>query len=103
MDLSTLLRRHPQLLARRKELPLPPPYAQQAALDALAAYNNISPASRPGGTDPSAGQLGGHVVPPGVYKAAGGSFQITGSDLTLDALGDINAIWVFQSRRAPLP
>ena len=70
--------------------------AQQAALDALAAYNNISPASRPGGTDPYAGQLGGQVVPPGVYKAAGGSFQIIGSDLTLDALGDINAIWVFQ-------
>ena len=70
--------------------------ATQAAADALAAYNNISPASRPGGTDPYAGQLGGHVVPPGVYMAAGGSFQITGSDLTLDALGDVNAIWVFQ-------
>ena len=70
--------------------------ATQAAADALAAYNNISPASRPGGTDPFAGQLGGHVVPPGVYMAAGGSFQITGSDLTLDALGDVNAIWVFQ-------
>ena len=70
--------------------------ATQAAADALAAYNNISPASRPGGTDPYAGQLGGHVVPPGVYMAAGGSFQITGSDLTLDALGDVNAMWIFQ-------
>jgi hypothetical protein len=70
--------------------------AQQAALDALNAYNSISPASRPGGTDPGAGQLGGLVLAPGIYMAAGGSFQITGSDLTLDAQGDINAIWVFQ-------
>jgi len=71
--------------------------AQQAALDALAAFNNISPASRPGGTDPGAGQLGALVLAPGIYMAAGGSFQITGSDLTLDAQGDTNAIWVFQS------
>ena len=71
--------------------------AQQAALDALNAYNNISPASRPGGTDPGAGQLGGLVLAPGIYMAAGGSFMITGSDLTLDAQGDTNAIWVFQS------
>jgi hypothetical protein len=70
--------------------------AQQAALDALAAYNSISPASRPGGTDPGAGQLGALVLAPGTYKAAGGSFQITGSDLTLDAQGDVNAVWVFQ-------
>jgi len=71
--------------------------AQQAALDALNAFNNISPASRPGGTDPGAGQLGGLVLAPGIYMAAGGSFMITGSDLTLDAQGDTNAIWVFQS------
>jgi hypothetical protein len=70
--------------------------ATQAATDALAAYNNLSPASRPGGTDPGAGQLGGLTLPPGTYKSAGGSFLITGSDLTLDAQGDTNAIWVFQ-------
>jgi hypothetical protein len=71
--------------------------AQQAALDALNAYNNISPASRPGGTDPGAGQLGALVLAPGIYQAAGGSFMITGSDLTLDAQGDTNAIWIFQA------
>ena len=71
--------------------------AQQAALDALNAYNNISPASRPGGTDPGAGQLGALTLAPGIYMAAGGSFQITGSDLTLDAQGNTNAIWVFQA------
>lgn len=71
--------------------------AQQAATDALAAYNNISPASRPGGIDPGAGQLGVLTLAPGIYKAAGGSFILTGSDLTLDAQGDVNAIWVFQA------
>ncbi|HEY4739924.1 MAG TPA: Ig-like domain-containing protein [Candidatus Acidoferrales bacterium] len=70
--------------------------ATQAATDTLAAYNAISPASRPGGTDPGAGQLGGLTLTPGIYKAAGGSFLLTGSDLTLDAQGDANAIWVFQ-------
>ncbi len=71
--------------------------ATQAASDALTAYNDLSPASLPGGTDPGAGQLGGLVLAPGIYKASGGSFLLTGSDLTLDAQGNTNAIWVFQS------
>jgi hypothetical protein len=70
--------------------------ANQAALDALAAFINLSPASRPGGIDPGAGQLGGLVLAPGTYKSAAGSFLITGSDLTLDAQGNANAVWVFQ-------
>jgi hypothetical protein len=70
--------------------------ATQAAADAQTAYINLSPASRPGGTDPGAGQLGGLVLAPGTYKAAGGSFLITGSDLTLDGQGDTNSVWVFQ-------
>jgi hypothetical protein len=70
--------------------------ATQAATDALAAFNNLSPASRPGGSDPGAGQLGGLVLPPAIYKASSGSFLITGSDLTLDGQGDANALWVFQ-------
>ncbi len=71
--------------------------ANQAALDALAAYNDLSPASRPGGVDPNAGQLGGLTLAPGIYKAASGSFLLTGSDLTLDGGGDVNALWVFQT------
>ncbi len=70
--------------------------ATQAATDAQAAYISLTPASRPGGTDPGAGQLGGLTLPPAIYKAALGSFLITGSDLTLDAQGDANAVWVFQ-------
>jgi len=68
--------------------------ATQAANDALTAYNNL--AGEPAGPDPGAGQLGGLTVTPGTYTSAGGSFTITGSDLTLDAEGDANAIWVFQ-------
>lgn len=77
------------------------PASCTTATNALAAaqttYNNLSPAVLPGGIDPGAGQLGGLTLAPGVYKAAGGSFQITGSDLTLDGQGDANAVWVFQT------
>ena len=70
--------------------------ATKGASDAQTAYNNLLPASIPGGTDPGAGQLGGLTLPPGVYQAASATFLITGSDLTLDAQGDSNAVWVFQ-------
>ncbi len=68
--------------------------AQAAAAGALAAFNDL--AGRPAGSDPGAGQLAGLTLAPGVYTAAGGSFLITGSDLTLDAQGNANAVWVFQ-------
>jgi hypothetical protein len=69
-------------------------FATAAAADALTAFNTL--AALPNGTDPGAGQLGGLSLLPGVYKAAAGAFQITGSDLTLDAQGDASAVWVFQ-------
>lgn len=71
--------------------------AQQGLLDATIAYNSISPASRPGGTDPGAGELGGLTLAPGVYKSASGTFKITNGNLTLDAMGDPNAEWIFQT------
>ncbi|MEO8157967.1 MAG: ice-binding family protein [Betaproteobacteria bacterium] len=67
--------------------------ADQAALDALAAFNDL--AGRTGATDPGA-NLGGLTLAPGIYNTAGGGFLITGSDLTLDAGGNANAVWVFQ-------
>ena len=70
--------------------------ATQALADAQTAYNSITPANLPGGIDPGAGQLGGLTLAPGIYKAAGGSFMITGNDLTLDGKGNPNAVWVFQ-------
>jgi hypothetical protein len=73
--------------------------ATQARADAQAAYNAL--AALPPGSDPGAGQLGGQVLTSGVYTAAGGTFAITtGGNLTLDAQGDANAVWVFQSAAA---
>jgi hypothetical protein len=71
--------------------------AQHVALDANSAFLALSPASLPGGADPGAGQLANLTLPPGVYAAAGGTFLITGGNLTLDAQGDSNAVWVFQT------
>ena len=65
--------------------------------DASIAYYSISPAAKPGGTDPGAGELGGLTLLPGIYKSAGATFMITSGDLTLDANGDPNAEWIFQT------
>ena len=72
--------------------------AAQALADATLAYNEL--AAMPAGSDPGAGQLGGLVLAPAVYTAAGGTFSITSGDLVLDARGDANAMWVFQSASA---
>ena len=69
--------------------------ATQARADAQTAYNDL--AALPAGSDPGAGQLGGLVLAPAVYTSAGGTFAITNGNLTLDAQGDVNAVWVFQS------
>ncbi|MEO8936073.1 MAG: Ig-like domain-containing protein [Burkholderiaceae bacterium] len=88
----------------------------QARADALTAFNAISPASLPGGIDvsslaqcPSCGgalggpdELAGRTLPPGVYLSASGTYDIGGSSrpaasLTLDAGGDTNAVWIFQT------
>lgn len=68
--------------------------AQRALDDATIAFNQL--AAMPRGSDPGAGSLSGLTLPPGVYTAAGGSFRIQGSDLTLDGQGNANATWVFQ-------
>jgi hypothetical protein len=68
--------------------------AMQARADALTAYNAL--VALPGGPDPGAGNLANLVLVPGTYTAAAGTFMIQGGDLTLDAQGDANAVWVFQ-------
>ncbi len=40
--------------------------------------------------------LAGLTLTPGLYTSGATSFEITGGDLTLDAQGDANAIWIFQ-------
>jgi Ice-binding-like/Bacterial Ig-like domain len=68
--------------------------AMQANADALTAYNAL--VAQPAGPDPGAGNLANLVLVAGTYTAASGSFMIEGGDLTLDARGDANAVWVFQ-------
>lgn len=72
-------------------------FAQKAASEALSAYNTL--AALPGGPNAGAGHLGGLTLAPGVYTASPsgtGTFDIVGSDLTLDAKGDPNALFIFQ-------
>lgn len=64
------------------------------ASDLLATFNDL--AGRVG-TDPGTGELGGLTLIPGVYRSAAGPFLITGKDLTLDAQGDPEAVWIFQA------
>jgi len=68
--------------------------ATQARADALTAYNTL--VAMPAGPDPGAGNLANLVLTPGVYTAASGSFMIQGGNLTLDAQGNANAVFVFQ-------
>lgn len=69
--------------------------ATQAQTDAQTAFDATSTASMPGGITQAA-ELGALTLAPGVYTS-GTSFGITTVDLTLDAQGDPNAVWVFQS------
>jgi len=68
--------------------------AAQARLDAQAAY--LALVGLPPGANPGA-NLAGLTLAPGVYTAPDGSFEIQGGqDLTLDAQGNADAVWVFQ-------
>jgi hypothetical protein len=68
--------------------------ASQAWLDAQSAY--LALVAMPQGANPG-GNLAGLVLTPGVYTAPlTGSFLIQGGNLTLDAQGNANAVFVFQ-------
>jgi hypothetical protein len=68
--------------------------ASKARADALTAYNAL--VAKPGGPDPGAGNLANLTLAPGVYTSSSGSFMIEGGNLTLDAQGNANAVWIFQ-------
>ncbi len=67
--------------------------AAQAKLDLTTAYNDAAGRS----TSPISvsGNLGGQTLPPGLYKSTS-SLAISSGDLTLDAQGDANAVFIFQ-------
>lgn len=79
----------------RGTLHLGDPVADQAQKDLTTAYNDA--AGRTTNVISVAdGELGAKTLAPGLYRSAPGSFAITSVDLTLDALGDPNAVWIFQ-------
>jgi hypothetical protein len=67
--------------------------AAQAQLDLTTAYNDA--AGRTVGAVTVAGNLDGRTLTPGLYKSTS-SLEISSGDLTLDAQGDANAIFIFQ-------
>jgi hypothetical protein len=64
-----------------------------AMADLTTAYNDA--AGRTQSPVTIAGNLGGLTLPPGLYKSTS-SLSISSGDLTLDAQGDANAVFIFQ-------
>jgi len=64
-----------------------------AMADLTTAYNDA--AGRTVAPVTVAGNLGGLTLPPGLYKSTS-TLSITSGDLTLDAQGDANAVFIFQ-------
>lgn len=69
------------------------PVAAQAQADLLTAYNDA--AGRTVAPITIAGNIGGQTLAPGLYKSTS-SLAISSGDLTLDAQGNANAVWIFQ-------
>jgi hypothetical protein len=69
--------------------------AAQAKLDLTIAYNDAAGRSLNVVNIPT-GELGGLTLAPGLYRSGISSFAITSADLTLDAQGDANAVFLFQ-------
>ena len=70
-----------------------PSMLTRAIVDLTTAYNDA--AGRTVGPIGISGNIGGRTLYSGLYKSTG-SLAITSGDLTLDAQGDVNAVWIFQ-------
>ncbi len=70
--------------------------ATQARLDAQTAYAALVAEPTGGASPQPPANLAGITLFPGVYTAPAGSYAIQGGNLTLDAQGNANAVWVFQ-------
>ena len=69
------------------------PTSAQAQLALTAAYDDA--AGQTAGAVLLAGNLGGMTLVPGLYKSTS-SLEISSGDLTLDAQGDANAVFILQ-------
>ncbi len=70
------------------------PTAVEGKADLTTAYDDAA-----GRTDSPvivSGNIGGLTLPPGLYKSAS-SLALSSGDLTLDAQGDANAVFIFQT------
>jgi hypothetical protein len=70
-----------------------PAMLTQAMLDLTTAFNDAK--GRTVNPVAVSGNIGGQTLYPGLYKSIG-ALEITSGDLTLDAQGDGNAVWIFQ-------
>ena len=67
--------------------------ATQAIADLTTAYNDAAGRTLcPIGVN---GNIGGETLPPGLYKSTS-SLEVSSGDLTLDAQGNPDAVWIFQ-------
>jgi hypothetical protein len=64
--------------------------AQGDLLTAYTALFNLPPGVT------KTGNIGGTTITPGIYTAPSTSLAVSSGNLTLDALGDTNAVWIFQ-------
>lgn len=71
----------------------PASLAAQAQADLITAYDDA--AGRTEGAVTVAGNLGGQTLTPGLYKSTS-DLEISSGDLTLDAMGDSSATFIFQ-------
>jgi hypothetical protein len=67
--------------------------AAEAQADLAIAYNDA--AGRSTAPVTVAGNLGGQTLAPGLYKSTS-SLAVSSGDLTLDAQGDPDGVWIFQ-------
>jgi len=70
------------------------PISAQAQSDLAVAYNDA--AGRTLNSIAEAGNIGGLVLPPGLYTS-GSSLAISSGDLTLDGQNNTNGVWIFQA------
>ena len=62
--------------------------------DMLTAYNEAAARSHPDATELFTGDMSGKTIYPGLYKWS--TAVSINTDVTLDAQGDSNAVWIFQ-------
>jgi Ice-binding-like/Bacterial Ig-like domain len=70
------------------------PASMAAQADLLTAFNYLKNTVPPGAT--VTGNIGGTTLTPGVYTAPSTSLAVSSGNLTLDAQGNTNAVWIFQ-------